>query len=40
MHAILPTRSGAGDRGVKPWLKWLLLALFLTAIGVIQFIPG
>ena len=30
----------SGEREVKPWLKWLLLALFLLALGVIQFVPA
>jgi hypothetical protein len=29
-----------GELLVKPWVKWLALAVFLTAIGVIQFIPA
>ena len=24
---------------MKAWMKWLLLGLFLTLLGVIQFIP-
>ncbi|MEO1080495.1 MAG: hypothetical protein AAFY29_13130 [Pseudomonadota bacterium] len=25
---------------MKPWLRWSLLALFLIAMVIIQFIPG
>jgi hypothetical protein len=31
--------EGSGEQRMKAWMKWLLLALFLLLLGVIQFIP-